>query len=370
MSRIPDKRRFFDAAIESARFFNGTMAEAAATAGIFDGLADWSSAQDVCRKMRFHPSKLKIVQEFLNILVSSNLVEKKVHTGQIVYRVRGTAINASKSLDGGLQRYQVKGDVLDPWQSEYHSDTVHDFMFSMIGDGLDFFRGSQRLGFNAEYIDVWRWNLGNPMYHWARMEVVKQLVGYGNKFLDLASGLGWGTQALANSVEGPCEVVCVDRSADFLAFAKKTILPNANVTHYCRDLNTGLPPELEDKYFDGILFNGAFHFIKDKQSLLMEMRRVLRPGGLLVIGHCFARSGFQDESMHDFYFSLIDLEYYCEPWADIRSYVSRAGFEETEEFHRGSHSYLVARRDMNPGPLPDSRTDGLAAPILFAPPSR
>ena len=201
------------------------------------------------------------------------------------------------------------------------------------------------------------------MYEWGRVKVVRDLVQYGNKFLDLACGPGFGTERLVQLCDGPCEVVGIDKSSDFLAFARKAIYPSAKVKFIHRDLNEGLPP-LQEGYFDGILFNGAFHFIKDKPSLLREMRRVLRPGGLLVIGHCFSRSGFSDEAMHDVYFHMIENACFVESWEAVRSHVSRSGFEELSQFHRGSHSYLTARRDLNPGEAPDARKPGTGAPVL------
>ncbi len=367
MGETRDDDRFFDAAIESARYFNGAITEATATSGMFDALGDFAGVDEICRKMRFLLSKKDVVRHLLDVLVDGGLVERKTHGGKLVYRRRPEKVAAQRRLDGGLQRYRPKLDLIAPWQQERHPEVVRDYMIRAVGEGLSFLRTDAQFRFDAKHWDVWQWNLQNPMYDWARIKVVRELVSYGKRFLDLACGPGFGTQRLAEYGPPGCEVVGVDKSADFLDVARKTILPGATARFIHRDLNEGLPP-LQAGYFDGILFNGAFHFIADKPRLLRDMRRVLRPGGLLVIGHCFSRSGFADESMHDLYFSLIENDCFAEPWAAIRSYVSRAGFTELSQFHRGSHSYLLAVRDLNPGLAPDARPDGDGAGDAPAPP--
>ncbi|TMD15801.1 MAG: hypothetical protein E6J00_01960 [Chloroflexi bacterium] len=101
-----------------------------------------------------------------------------------------------------------------------------------------------------------------------------------------------------------------------------------------------------------MLFNGAFHFLVDKRSRLREIRETLRPGGAFALGHCFSRSQFADEPMHDFFFSLIEDPVYPLTWREIREMVQEAGFAILRQFHRGSHSYLVAERLADGGAAP------------------
>jgi SAM-dependent methyltransferase len=354
MSQIRDEGRFFAAAIEGARYFNGAIAEATATAGLFEAIQQYSSVVDVCQKMGFHTSKVAVVKNLLDVLVDGGMVERKPHGGSVAYRSRRQEIGRKTRLDGALEQHRTKLDVIEPWQGEHHAQTVRSYMKRVVGEDLSILKNEDRFRFDAKHWDVWQWNLQNPMYDWARVKIVKELATYGGRFLDLACGPGFGAQRLVEFGPPGCEVVGVDKSADFLRVARSTIFPGAKTRFVQQDLNHGLPP-LPAGYFDGILFNGAFHFIKDKPALLRQMRTVLRPGGLLVIGHCFSRSGFADESMHDLYFSLIENDCFAEPWERIRSYVSRGGFEELSQFHRGSHSYLLAVRDRNPGEAPDAR---------------
>lgn len=185
--------------------------------------------------------------------------------------------------------------------------------------------------------------LTEPVYDLGRIKAVRDLAGYGSRFLDLACGPGFGAQRLAEVVDGGCGVVGVDRSSEMLDEARKVIYPGAKASFILRDLNTGLPP-LTENSFDGILFNGAFHFIQDKTATLAEMYRVLRPGGGLVLAHAFCRSGLEDESTWEFYFALLKAEIYPVEFEDLRTMLTDAGFVEYDQYHRGSFAYIHVRK--------------------------
>jgi ubiquinone/menaquinone biosynthesis C-methylase UbiE len=335
----------FDAAIESAAVFNWVAAECAVTGHLLDGLAGFSTRDELVTRFGFHPDKRDALDALLRVLVNLGLAERRTSPdGTPVYRVREGAIERHSSLSGGIDRYAPNLQRLDPWYGERHVDLIRSSNRELLGDDLAFFRSaSSGIRFARPYFPAWRANLLNPLYDFGRVLAVRALLDRGQRFLDLACGMGHGAQRIAELSKPGAEVVCVDISADMLGEARTQDYPGTSVRFIERDLNDGLPP-LPAGRFDGVLFNGAFHFIEDKRARLAEIHRVLRPGGLLVLGHCFCRSGFEDEPMHDLYFSLVANPSWVVTFEQLRDLVAEAGFAEVDQYHRGSHSYLLAER--------------------------
>jgi SAM-dependent methyltransferase len=353
MSGLQSESTLFTAAIESARVFNHVVAECATRSGLLAALDQPTTSGELISRSAVHPEKRAAFEALLDVLVDAGLVQRRRHGDANLYR-RRDAVRRRRSLDGGLERYQPRYDVLAPWFGERHVDLIRSSNRALIGDDLGFFRSpSTRIRFDRGFLDAWRTNLTNPLYEFGRLIAVRELVARGRRFLDLAGGLGYGSERLAQLSPDGCDIVLVDKSAEFLAEARLVVYPAARVRFVERDLNSGLPP-LAPASFDGVLFNGSFHFIADKAARLREIHRVLRPGGLLVLGHCFCESGFADEPMHRLYFSLLADPAWPISFEALRSLVADAGFAELRTFHRGSHGYLLAER------LPPATTRGVA----------
>jgi SAM-dependent methyltransferase len=344
MSATKSEQTLFDAAIESARIFNWAVTECAASGQLLEALGTYSSHAEIMRRMNFHESKAEAVRSLLNVLVDTGVVEQRTETPEVIYRSRAVTIEQSKKLDGALRQYEQRHSILDPWYGDAHAELIRSSNRALIGENLSFFRSpTVKIRFDRTFFDAWRTNLLNPLYEFGRLQAVREMVQHGSRFLDLGSGLGYGAQRLAEYKPEGCEITCIDISADMLAEARMLAYPGAKVRFIQHDLNKGLP-KLSGAPFDAVLFNGAFHFISDKRAQLREIYEVLRPHGLLVIGHCFCRSGFPDEPMHDLYFSLLENGYWAITFQELRALVKETGFAELREFHRGSHSYLLAER--------------------------
>ena len=341
---MQSERTMFDAAIESARVFNSVAAECAVTSGLTTALSDCHTPAALMKRFGFHPTKAVAFEALLNVLVERGLAEKSLHRGQAVYRGRPDAVSQQRGIDGGLRPHRPRLDILAPWFGQQHVNLIRSSNFDLLGRELDFFRSpTVRIRYDRSFLSAWQTNLMNPLYEFGRVQAVRELVARGRRFLDLAGGLGYGSERLAQFAPDGCEIILVDKSVDFLAEARLIAYPGAKIQFIERDLNTGLPP-LTPGYFDGVLFNGSFHFIDDKEARLREIHTALRPGGLLVIGHCFCHSGFADEAMHELYFSLLAESSWPISFERLRSMVSDAGFVENGQYHRGSHSYLLAER--------------------------
>jgi SAM-dependent methyltransferase len=347
---VKTERTLFDAAIESAKVFNHAIREAAQTAGVLDALKDPATADDLSRRMGFHPERKRQVTNLLRILSHEGYVSEREVGDELVFqRLPGREAAPSGPEEG---RYAPKLGRMDDWYGERYTEAIRNVNKSFLGHDLGYLRTPDvTVGFDSEWEWVWRNNLMNPLYEFGRLLCVRELVACGTRFLDLACGMGFGAQRLAEFSDQPASILGVDKSRDFLTVARSGIYPRAKTTWVERDLNTGLPP-LRASSFDGVLFNGAFHFMLDKRARLLEMWRALRPGGILALGHCFSRSGFADEQMHDFQFSLLEDRCWPIPWTELKDLVTECGFDIYKEFHRGSHSYLMARRRAAaPGPL-------------------
>lgn len=82
----------------------------------------------------------------------------------------------------------------------------------------------------------------------------------------------------------------------------------------------------EDGSFDIVTCANSFHHYPHQQSVVCEMRRVLRPGGRLMI-----IDGFRDNVIGWVVFDIIitahEKSVYHAPWPVMRSYFESAGFE-------------------------------------------
>lgn len=96
--------------------------------------------------------------------------------------------------------------------------------------------------------------------------------------LELAGGTGRVTRHLAENFPAS-KIYATDLNPDMLNVGKKNVLEN-NVEWKTADMQA-IP--FEDNYFDLIVCQFGIMFVPDKQKAFMEMCRVLKPGGFLII---------------------------------------------------------------------------------------
>ncbi|MQA24884.1 MAG: methyltransferase domain-containing protein [Micromonosporaceae bacterium] len=348
MARIQgDPYRMIEATVEHSNVVSNQVAACAAHGRFFDAVEHFSTVGEIGGRLGVHPTKTKALVAMLKCLADRGDLEEREVAGKKVYR-RKTAAPQVREGTGDLGRAKLDR-VMDGW-----GGNAADFNWiaragNLLGHDLSFLKtdAADKVPFGRRLLSTsgmdWKYLLTEPVYDLGRLKAVRDLANYGSRFLDLACGPGFGTQRLAEVVVGGCEVVGVDMSNEMLEEARRVIYSGAKATFILRDLNTGLPP-LQENSFDGILFNGAFHFIQDKRARLLEMYRVLRPGGGLVLAHNFGRSGLNDESTWEFYFALLKAEIYPIEFEDLRIMLSDTGFVEYDQYHRGSFSYIHVRK--------------------------
>ena len=136
---------------------------------------------------------------------------------------------------------------------------------------------------------------------------------------DIGCGTGQVSESLAPFVR---RVIAVDESSAMLAAARKRLAGADNV-----DIRTGSLESLpiDDGELDAAVVFLVLHYIADPASALSELRRVVRPGGriLLVDMMPHEREDFRHQMGH--------------VWAgfsenDVLDWLSRAGFERTRYY--------------------------------------
>lgn len=99
----------------------------------------------------------------------------------------------------------------------------------------------------------------------------------GSAVLDVACGTGVLLGALRSERE-PGRLVGVDLSIAMLEVARRRLGPGVDLAEASAE---GLP--FGDRTFDLVVSTNAFHYFRRPLAALGEMRRVLRPGGRLVL---------------------------------------------------------------------------------------
>lgn len=128
------------------------------------------------------------------------------------------------------------------------------------------------------------WNFYAPVYNtFMRMdrslyeEMYRRIHAaiQGKRTLELCTGTGLIARHVADAAS---EMVATDFAEKMLAEARKGELP-ANLTFQQADA-TALP--FDDDSFDAVIISNALHIIPNPKQALAEIRRVLRPDGVLI----------------------------------------------------------------------------------------
>ena len=102
----------------------------------------------------------------------------------------------------------------------------------------------------------------------------------GEKVVDVGSGAGFDSFIAAGQVGVTGEVAGIDMTPEMLAKSRRTA-EDLGLAHV--SFRDGLAETLpvEDGWADAVISNGVINLCADKQAVFAEIRRVLRPGGVL-----------------------------------------------------------------------------------------
>lgn len=144
--------------------------------------------------------------------------------------------------------------------------------------------------------------------------------------LDIGCGTGTFHGLLAGS-DLPARVTGMDYAPSMarVAAEKARQIGHDDCLHYTAGDSEHLP--FADDSFDVVTCSNSFHHYPHQQNVVLEMRRVLRPGGRLML-----IDGFRDNAVgwvvFDVIIERVEKEIHHAPWPVIDGYFKKAGFRE------------------------------------------
>jgi len=169
-----------------------------------------------------------------------------------------------------------------------------------------------------------------PSYHMFLEQLYAWWGGNGESFDLLDVGCGTGTfDAMLASTALSVRVMGVDYAPSMCeqAWQKARHAGVADSVGYVAADSEHLP--FADRSFDVVTCSNSFHHYPHQQVVVHEMRRVLRPGGRLMI-----IDGFRDNIIGWFVFDVIigavEKPVYHAPWTAVNEYFVKAGFRDIE----------------------------------------
>ncbi|MEN6444911.1 MAG: class I SAM-dependent methyltransferase [Candidatus Cloacimonas sp.] len=101
----------------------------------------------------------------------------------------------------------------------------------------------------------------------------------GGIVLDAATGKGDFITTLKQHLKSYTQIIGVDSSQRCVDYAQK-IFPENNIEIFRMNLED---MQFEDSYFDTVCISDALHHIQNRDNVLSEMLRILKPKGLMLI---------------------------------------------------------------------------------------
>lgn len=144
--------------------------------------------------------------------------------------------------------------------------------------------------------------------------------------LDIGCGTG-SFAAMVRSSPWPVDVTALDFVASMCRLAREKLegTPAAELVHIVNGDSEHLP--FPSGSFDVVTCSNSFHHYPHQDAVVCEMRRVLRPGGKLIL-----IDGFRDNAIGWFVFDVVvqrvERNVHHAPWSLVRRLFQQAGFTD------------------------------------------
>ncbi|UCC15972.1 MAG: class I SAM-dependent methyltransferase [Dehalococcoidales bacterium] len=107
----------------------------------------------------------------------------------------------------------------------------------------------------------------------------------GSIILDVGTGTGIFLPYLINSIEENGKIIALDLAEEMLAKARAKF-PRENIEYLHANI---MDIPICEEIFDSVVCYSSFPHFRDRHKALMEMRRVMKPGGRMFICHTSSR---------------------------------------------------------------------------------
>jgi SAM-dependent methyltransferase len=136
-----------------------------------------------------------------------------------------------------------------------------------------------RLGYESALVDVLP-DVAVESFTGVANPFALQTVSQGERVVDVGSGAGFDSFIAAHQVGRTGRVLGVDVTDEMVSKSQATaVLLGWEQVEFRHGLAENLP--VEDAWADVVISNGVINLCADKQAVLNEIYRVLRPGGRL-----------------------------------------------------------------------------------------
>jgi len=172
-------------------------------------------------------------------------------------------------------------------------------------------------------------------------DILKRLDQFSfNKLLDVGCGTGNLLSFISSKYD--TQIAGIDLSPNMLEIARKKLGEKADLRV---EDSENLP--FDDSTFDIVTCTDSFHHYPHPENVLAEMRRVLKPGGTVVIADPWAPTPFRQFVNISMRFSKGgEVKLYGE--TEIRKLLKNAGFKAIElEQIKGKNAFIVTASNWN-----------------------